>query len=37
MPINNPHHAEAFKTIETGELVRCRGGNFEQFSTVGVG
>jgi hypothetical protein len=37
MPINNPHQAEAFKTIEARELVRRRGGSFEQFHTVGVG
>jgi hypothetical protein len=37
MDINHPHHAEKFKTIEAGELVRRQGGHFEQFHTVGVG
>jgi hypothetical protein len=29
MYINNPHHAEKFKTIEAGEMVRRQGGHFE--------
>jgi hypothetical protein len=36
MPINNPQHAQTFKTIEARELVRRRGGHFEEFDIVGV-
>jgi hypothetical protein len=37
MPIDNPQHDQTFQTIETRELVRRRGGHFEQFHTVGIG
>jgi hypothetical protein len=37
MPIDNPQHAQTFKTIEARKLVWRRGGHFEQFYTIGIG